>query len=37
MSSVNTQSDTAVFDEKDFISWHNDSVRYVEIDRVTTV
>lgn len=33
--------DTAVFDEKDFISqnnsWHNDSVRYVEIDRVTTV
>lgn len=30
--------DTAVFDEKDFISWQNDnSVRYVEVDRVTTV
>ena len=39
MSSVNTHTDTseAIFDEKDFISWQNDSVRYVEIDRVTTV
>ena len=40
MSSVNTNTDTgtsAVFDEKDFISWQNESVRYVEIDRVTTV
>lgn len=37
LSSVNTNTDTAVFDEKDFISWQTDSVRYVEIDRVTTV
>lgn len=37
VSSVNTNTDTAIFDDKDFISWQNDAVRYVEIDRVTTV
>lgn len=31
-------SDTAIIDEKGVISWHSDnSVRYVEVDRVTTV
>lgn len=30
--------DTATFDEKDVICWQSDnSVRYVEVDRVTTV
>lgn len=31
-------SDTAIFDEKEVICWPSeDSVRYVEVDRVTTV
>lgn len=31
-------SDTAIIDEKGVICWHSDnSVRYVEVDRVTTV
>lgn len=31
-------SDTAIIDEKEVICWHSDnSVRYVEVDRVTTV